>query len=89
MQQQQDINGIPILLVSLEDLKNRPCMAIARKHHDPKAALRGKGSTTMKHGFPKIAAGGGAARRVNGVCDAEDAALVNAVVKASSADLAR
>ena len=70
-------------------MKNRLCMAIARKHHEPKAALRGKVAKAIKHGFPKIAAGGGAARRTNGVCDAEDAALVNAVVKASSADLAR
>lgn len=44
---------------------------------------------TMKHIVPRMAAGGGAARRANGVCDADDAALVNAVVKASSADLAR
>ena len=77
------------MLVSPEDLKNRLRMAIARKHHDPKSALRRKVSKTMKHGFQKVAAGGGAARRASGVCDAEDAALVNAVVKAASADLAR
>ena len=64
-------------------------MAIARKHHEPKAALRRKIVKTVKHIVPRMAAGGGEARRANGVCDAEDAALVNAVVKASSADLAR
>ena len=64
-------------------------MAIARKHRAPKATLGSKVSMTMKHSSGKIATHGGAARRANGLCDAEDAALVNAVVKAAAARLAK
>ena len=64
-------------------------MAIARKHRAPKATLGRKVSKTMKHSSGKIAINGGAARNANGLCDAEDAALVNAVVKAAAAHLAK
>jgi len=64
-------------------------MAIARKHRAPKAPLGRKISKTMKNSFQKLAGGRGVARKASGLCDAEDAALVNAVVKAASAHLAR
>ena len=64
-------------------------MSIVRKQRAPKATLGKKVSKTMKHGFRKVAASGGAARRANGLCDAEDAALVNAVVKAAATHLAK
>jgi len=57
-------------------------MAIARKHRAPKFGR--KVPKTMKHALR-----GGAARKPNGLCDAEDAALVNAVVKAAAVHLAK
>ena len=64
-------------------------MAIARKHRAPKAALGRKVSKTLKHSSGKLAMNAGAARNTNGLCDAEDAALVNAVVKAAAARLGK
>ena len=64
-------------------------MAIARKHRAPKVPSGSKVSKTMKHSSGKVAMNSGAARKANGLCDAEDAALVNAVVKAAAARLAQ
>jgi hypothetical protein len=64
-------------------------MALVRKLRPPNAALRGKVAKTMKHALPRIAGSGSGTKKAAGICDAEDAAMVNAVVKAASAHLAR
>ena len=64
-------------------------MAIVRKLRRPNAALPRKVSKTMKHASPRIGASGSGAKKAAGICDAEDSEMVNAVVKAASAHLAR
>ena len=64
-------------------------MAIVRKLRPSNAALRRKVSETMKHASPRIGGSGSGAKKAAGICDAEDAGMVNAVVKAASMHLAK
>ncbi len=82
-------NENALLLVGADKSWDEIKMAVIRKQRAPKAALGKKVSKAMKRVFRKAAIAGGAARKASGLCDPEDAALVNAVVKAASVHLAK